>query len=163
MSTMTQSDPETTEAPDKPISGVDEVNAAPDDILRMLVRIVNRLVGVEFGVSLHCNGMVVCGLLISGHTFLSELAAEIRGPAGGSGEVRDALAEGLEHLAGRYPSKPPDDDEHDEQQEPNRTGYIHLRNAELYVPGATRPIPIGLWRGRLSAVAGWNLGTLEAQ
>jgi hypothetical protein len=44
------------------------------------------------------------------------------------------------------------------------TSYIHLRNARIYTPGQP-PLPANgmLWRGRLSEVSGWTLGTPEVQ
>jgi hypothetical protein len=41
--------------------------------------------------------------------------------------------------------------------------YIHLKNAKVHHPTGQLPTDDGvLWRGRINAVSGWNLGVLAA-
>ena len=38
------------------------------------------------------------------------------------------------------------------------TAYVHLSDAWLFSPG-TEPLEIGFWRGRLTHVHAWSLGS----
>lgn len=149
-----------------------------DWFLDQLVEWANRY-GVEMGITLNAGGMLVSGQTISGRNYFIELAKEFRvGKEEGSlvhtlGDLIEAnkqiyekydltiknqeegLETGHEAIA--------DGEESDDSFPPPPT-YIHLRDARIYAPGQV-PIPGNrgvLWRGRLSEINGYSLGSLSA-
>ena len=151
--------------------------AAPDQVLAMLVGVVNRLEAVEgIGVSLTVNGLVIAGKLIPNYLWLREVEGQI------DSAVRDTLgrepdedergfaslfagvAEGFEKrrdaIRAARDAAPELANEADDIDREN-TGFIHLREAQVFTPGSL-PIPQeGMhWRGRLSEVDGWTFGRL---
>lgn len=124
----------------------------PDHLLAGLVSVTND-VNWEIGIRLHVGGAVVSGLLISGESYFTLLAARIRD--------RETIDPAVESLASWYDSIRDDYKQVRESQDDwTRTVYVHLRDASLYAPGGG-PIELGLWRGRLSMVSGWSLGSFS--
>jgi hypothetical protein len=37
--------------------------------------------------------------------------------------------------------------------------FVHLRDAQVFTSGDDRPLPKTLWRGRLSHVSAWSIGS----
>lgn len=147
------------------ITNVADVNNAPDHALMLLVDLINQIVGIEIGITLHCNGMIISGLLTSGHRYTSEVARTLREITGEHQPIADAFAGMIEDLGAIYPSKfvssGDDDDQDGDREDPVtsvRTAYIHLRKVSVYSPTSVTPVAFSVWRGRLSAVAGWSLG-----
>ncbi|OZD38794.1 MULTISPECIES: hypothetical protein [Nocardiaceae] len=132
---------------------VEEVNSNPDWALVSLVRVVDRVQGFEMGVTLHVSGTVVSGLLISGATYFSLLAKKVAQGAAAAEDkrARKALADLFIDIGGTYSDVA-------DAGEPS-ISYLHLRGASVFAPGASYALPETLWRGRLSQVSGWSLGS----
>ncbi len=134
---------------------VEEIHAAPDPLLAILVEAANKF-DADIGLTLYVSGTVVSGILVSGKRFF-ELMADWLTAEGAQG-LADSLARPIAELF-RRPDAEPADDEHDGLSQPD---YIHLRAAQVFTSGNDRPLPETLWRGRLSHVSGWSLGTMKA-
>jgi len=146
---------------------------APDDILKLYVRVANEHAGDEavMGVTLTVGGVVIAGDLISDRAWAA--AAHQLAAAGGDDEPlgfagwRDFFVQRQEKNAERtaiLDEREDDAEPTDEQRiahAETSPGFIHLRNAQV-LQGVTM-VPKdgnGLWRGRLSRVDGWFLGRL---
>jgi len=121
-----------------------------DWFLQTLVGMVNRNLGVEVGVTLQVSGLLVSGLLTSGASYFEGIANDI---AAGFQETQDsdAIKQAFVGYADLYKRPSP------------TTAYLHLKEARFFDPAGT-PIPThrGVWwRGRLSEVSGFVLGTLS--
>jgi len=157
--TTEPNEPDPTQVPDPNV--VLEVNAEPDILLRALVGTVNQAKDMEIGLTLHMSGLIVSGTLISYTSYLQALAAllwENGSPESQAG--RDALASNFELLI--------DGDEEEtatdpatQQNETSPPSHIHLRAATIHSPGSPGYFPKTLWRGRLSHVSAWTMGSIE--
>lgn len=125
-----------------------------DWLLMLLVRIANSSPGWSIGVTLWLPGGPVTGQLVSGETWASNLEAKLdESGTHGLTPLFDILHEKYAALAADTEA---DRDDEDPQ-------YIHLTNARfmsgpLLVP--EREDANFTWRGRLSEVAGWAVGSL---
>ena len=142
------------DAEPRPISNYS--GQASDWFLQQLVRFSNDW-GIEMGITLQVSGVLVSGTLINGKKYFEDFSISFA-----SGFKSDSeLAESFKSLIGSYKeiytTKPPEDAD---QPPP---GYIHLKNARFIVPGQQAvPNPPGtLWRGRISEVGGFILGSLS--
>lgn len=123
-----------------------------DEFLALLVSLGNT--GLNVGVTLYVGGAVICGNLISGKQFFTEFGEQFVSKLPGQ-DLKDATSPYFEGLVSLYDLKsapkgtyPPRD-------------YIHLSNARWHHPSGNLPTGPGtLWRGRLSAIDGFNLGVL---
>lgn len=134
-------------------------------MLRALVNLTNHN-GLEIGLTLHVSGIIVSGTLISFGTYLksvAEFVRELRTP--GSDVGAEAFAVAFDHLSDQYQAGIAEIDpgvSEDEDAEPGEESsepYIHLRNAVVWAPGTQPTLPKTLWRGRLSHVSAWSIGT----
>jgi hypothetical protein len=132
---------------------VEEIHAAPDPLLTILVRAADKF-EAEIGLTLYVSGIVVSGTLVSGRRFFGEMA-ELLASEGVSGwaEIFARTAGELFPERGTEPG--------DEEPTDLSAVYIHLREARVFTSGNDRPLPETLWRGRLSHVSGWSLGTMR--
>lgn len=157
----------TTQESEKPgdapqVSLVADVNTGPDVILRILVGLVNDSKDIEMGVTLHVSGIIVSGVLISHETYWEAFRVVMR--ENGSPDTQaarqtfaDAFTAGImgKDLDGnREPAA--EDEEAGHAEPPN---HIHLRDAVVWAPGVEPTLPRTLWRGRLSHVSAWSIGT----
>jgi hypothetical protein len=141
------------------VSLVEDVNTRPDDVLRLLVGIVNASKDEGFdwgmGVTLHVSGTIVSGELVSYGTFWEEFRAFVKGD--GSDAVREMFADTFtDGILGAGAAPAVDDDE---AAAPSAPTYIHLRRAAIWGPGGESALAKTLWRGRLSHVSAWSVGT----
>jgi hypothetical protein len=131
-------------------------NAQTDWFLQSLVNFANNW-GVETGVTLQVGGMMVSGMIIAAPKYFDEFAANYA-----SGLRNDpALGESFSNLITSYKKLvevPPE-----EMESAPLPQYIHLKNALFFTPGqqplSSQPV---LWRGRITEVGGFFLGTLSA-
>lgn len=133
-----------------------KVSEGVDWFLAYLVHWANDI-GFEFGITLNVGGALVSGLVISGANYFKEFAANYA-----SGISDPSLSEGLERMFGQF-SVIYEIPEEDQKLKGPPPSFIHLRNAKLYQTSGN-PIPSGrgvLWRGKLSDVHGFSLGSLE--
>lgn len=132
-----------------------------DWFLESLVTTVNNT-GLEIGITLQMDGFLVSGFLVNGgkyfegfsNEFISETAAHF-----GNDEALDAIQQAFNTYAGMYAPK------EGEEAAADKANYIHLQDARFFnTNGAPIPNNRGMWwRGRLSEVNGFILGTLNAQ
>lgn len=118
--------------------------------------------GVEFQVTLHVRGLIITGVLISGHAYLTEMAKQFRGlihgdPPEGQLSIHALVADSLDQYKSIY--RDPASEGPFELAQP---GYMHLRRSRIIHDNGTM-IPSGgaLWRGKLSSVDGFTIGELS--
>ena len=111
----------------------------------------------SLGVTLFVHGTVVSGYIVSGGQFLEAMASSVdeavrrdTGKEPNRGGLADVFRDHSSKVYG------PDAD-----LENAVTTYIHLRDAQIFHPGANPiPTPGAWWRGRLASVDGWIFGTM---
>jgi hypothetical protein len=122
-----------------------------DWYLQKLVHLAN-VNGWEFGLTLVLGGSVVSGIVISGKKYFDTFADEISQawPGDDKEELRSAFAS-----HGEIYDLP-------EGEEPRPPQYIHLKDARISYPNGNIPSSgTVLWRGKINAVSGFNLGMLS--
>lgn len=130
--------------------------ADPDWFLQILVKMANQN-GVEMGITLQVGGVLVSGQLVSGKKYFEGFADDFSGAMSDPEE-----AQGVRNAFAKFGSGyGKEEDESAPQFEPT---FIHLKDARVFHPGGTAvPGNRGVWwRGRLSEVAGFVLGSLSA-
>ena len=138
----------------EPVSEPFEPNI--DWYLAALVDDVNGLEkGEGFGVTLTVSGQLVSGTMISGSEYFDLLGdAMVRGLPEDKAEAVKAYYSGPGDLYG-----PERDDDH------SSPVYVHLKDARYFGWGGN-PVPASsgfLWRGKLTAVDAFSLGTLSSE
>lgn len=132
-------------------------NPAPDSdwFLQQLVRFSNEW-GVQMGITLQVGGVLVSGTVINGKQYFEDFSASFAAGFKSDSELAAPFKTLIDSYKKIYTSKPPNED----LPPPN---YIHLRNARFFGPGQQAiPNPPGtLWRGRISEVGGFFLGSLN--
>jgi hypothetical protein len=111
------------------------------------------------GITLQVSGILVSGTLVNGKQYFEEFSILF---ADGFKSDQDLeLAASFKTLIGSnkeiYTSK------RASESDLPPPGYIHLKNARFFTPGQNAiPNPPGaLWRGRISEVGGFFLGSLS--
>lgn len=115
--------------------------------------------GVEIGVTLTVGGVIVSGILISGKKYFDELSDVLIAASQSEDDGPRILGEAWKQYTVIY--EKPEGASGDWRAPP--AGFIHLRNARFYAPGAP-PIPSNrgvLWRGKLSSVDGFSIGNFS--
>jgi len=133
---------------------VEEIHATPDPMLVVMVEAVNKF-GAELPLTLHVSGVVISGILVSGRRFFEQMAEWLASE--GAQEFAESFARPTAELF-----RGPDTEPGDEGLAEMSAIYIHLRAARVFTSGSDRPLPETLWRGRLSHVSAWSLGTMTA-
>lgn len=127
-----------------------------DWLLRNIMGTVVGL-GVEIGVTLTVGGSVISGIAINGEKYMDLFADGITNGAS-EGEVRHSIGEGLRAWKQIY-QKP---DAAGDDWKPSHIGYVHLKDAQFYIPGQEGMPRNGLlWRGRLDSIDGFSLGNFS--
>jgi hypothetical protein len=140
---------------------VEEFHAEPDSVLALLVDVINRTGGLEVGVTLHVSGTLVSGSLVSGRAYFDLVHERVVGDGEDEGGVRAALGGVFERFSESYRDREGTRDDDEDPPAPfRRTVYVHLRDAKVYAPGTEGTIGVDLWRGRLTHLSGWSMGTL---
>jgi hypothetical protein len=126
----------------------------PDLFLESLVNLVTGS-GWEVGLTLQVGGFLVSGLLVSGRAFLEALGTEFSSALPNE-EAAAAVRKSYSELADKIYGE-------SSEARQNRPVYIHLKNARFFSSnGAPIPANRGLWwRGRLTEVQGFVLGSLS--
>lgn len=130
--------------------------SAPDWFLQSLVDMANKT-GVEYGITLQVSGFLVSGTLVGGRKYFEGFADEFAGAIADEADAQ-AAREGFARFGSVY-----DVEEGDNPSDKPPPSFIHLRGARFFHPGGTAvPTNNGVWwRGRLSDVAGFVLGSLS--
>jgi hypothetical protein len=132
----------------------DTTRLAPDDLFERLVHLTNTT-DLEIGVTLHVNGLMVTGKLISGTTYWSSSARELRERSVGSRDLVEAMAHSMENLAAEYRETLGN-----EVQSHPMSGFVHLKDARTVTAKGALPRAGAFWRGRLDCIDGFTLGEL---
>jgi hypothetical protein len=131
----------------------------PDWFLQMLVGWVNKF-PFDFGITLHVAGFLVSGSLVGGAEYFRGFAEEFSGAMPGDREIAESFRKSITDLGEAYKT----DDKEPEEERPLPM-FIHLKNARFFTTSGN-PIPgnRGIWwRGRVSEVSGFTLGTLGSE
>jgi hypothetical protein len=128
----------------------------PDWFLQQLVEWVNTM-PFDFGVTLHVAGFLVSGTLISGAQYFSGFAEDFSGGFMPASEVAETFRKTITSYGETYKT-----DEKKKDEDSPLPVYIHLKNARFFTTsGNPAPRNAGVWwRGRISEVSGFVLGTL---
>lgn len=149
-----------------------EKNDVPPSSDWFLERLVNMAEhGLGFGITLQVDGLLVSGTLASTEAYFNGFASDLSGSSVDP-KISQAFKDAVPKLTAgpvpklkpadlpesvRYAKQklPPSDDE-------TSPRYIHLQDARFYHVGRTFiPENRGVWwRGRISEVSGFTLGTL---
>jgi hypothetical protein len=142
--------------PDEAVSlaepqAVEEIHTMPDPILLAMAATAGEDESFELGLTLHVSGVVVSGIMVSPSRFFERLAQWLteQGAGGFAQSFAEPVAEMFRESAAN-----------DEQGMPPIVSFIHLRDARVFTSGTDRPLPEVMWRGRLSHVSAWSIGTL---
>lgn len=128
-----------------------------DWFLQNLVSMVNGR-DLEIGITLQANGFLVSGLLVSGHKYFEGFGSDFAS-AFSVQEDAEVIRESYAKFGGIYTTELPADSE---IAPPN---FIHLKNAKFFNTHGN-PIPGNRgvwWRGRVSQIDGFILGSLSAE
>jgi hypothetical protein len=140
--------------------GAIESGLTPDNIFELLVQVANTS-EVELGVTLHVQGQVLTGKLISGETYWSETADRLRAQGAGPTKLVETLATSMDRVADEYRSSF-GEDEPDDAGDP-KSHFLHLRDARTLTPEGPVPTDGALWRGRIASIDGFSVGELRAR
>jgi hypothetical protein len=142
--------------PDDTVSGAGSGAAANEDwFLAELVSWANTF-GFQAGITLHVGGTIVSGTMISGAAYFALFRSSLSVALSGSPpEIMTPIDDMLSTYGSIY----------DKPEVITHPGhYIHLRDAYVFDP-AGNALPRGgaLWRGKLSAIDGFSLGSLSTR
>lgn len=118
-----------------------------DGFLQRLVNLASGEVNLEVGITLTVEGTLVTGTLISAQKYFKEFAANFSGAFPG-GDPEGAIRQSFEAIGEPRPG----DGEFPRQ-------FICLRNAYYVADSHHTPRGGMLWRGKLSSVSGFSLGS----
>jgi hypothetical protein len=127
-----------------------------DWFLQSLVMLVNKS-DIQLGITLQVGGMLVSGSLVGGAAYFAGFADDISAPFAENPEVADAVKASYLEFSQIY--RP---DSTDGEVPPPM--FIHLKDARIFGAAAI-PIPMNRgvwWRGRVSEVSAFVLGTLSS-
>lgn len=132
-----------------------------DWFLENLVTTVNNS-GMEIGITLQMDGFLVSGYLVNGGKYFDGFSEEFVGETAahfGEGEALESIKQAFQKYAEMYAPR------QGEEAANDTAHYIHLQDARFFnTTGAPIPNNRGMWwRGRISEVNGFILGTLNAQ
>lgn len=135
------------------LQNVQNISDVPDWFLEFLVRMTNDKVGI--GISLHVDGFIVSGIMISGdeyfELFAESFACGLSDPEDAQATKKALASNGDVYKRVRHPDTPPPE---------GYLSFVHLKNVKFYGSPAPFPGDGALWRGRLSKVSGFFLGTI---
>jgi hypothetical protein len=123
-----------------------------DWLLQWLCQLINKH-GLAIGVTLTVGGTLVTGTLISHDKYFEQFSEDFSAPfAVGGTEAQEQMRS---IILGFNPAVDPD-------EQTVALQYIHLKNARTYVSSSDHlPTNGALWRGKIAAVDGFILGSLE--
>jgi hypothetical protein len=136
----------------EPVSFVRDIDCAPDPILTEIVVTSNQVEGSSFLLTLHVSGLVVSGTLIGSGRFFDEMAVMLERV--GQVDFAETFARPNAELMR---------EEAAQEGDSYQPQFIHLTNARVFTSPGSRPLPPTLWRGRLSHVSAWSLGSFDTR
>jgi len=132
------------------------LNSSLDHVIQSLVQLTN-MTDIEFGITLTVAGFLISGTLVSGKRFFDGLAQQM---------ADSFQAEDVKKSIHKYFNSFGDIYDVQRLEDERRTPiFIHLREAKLF-HNSGKPIPGNkgvFWRGRISQVSGFCMGTLSVE
>lgn len=122
-----------------------------DFYLQSLVNMANEH-GSEFGITLVIGGTVITGTLIGGSAYFHTFADTVAAAWPGDEQAKEGIRESLVQPATLYGQGKPDE---------AGPSFVHLKNATIRTPSGHLPDGGMLWRGRLTEVSGFTLGSIS--
>lgn len=132
-------------------------NTDVDWFLQILVSTVNKT-SIDIGITLNVGGLIISGQLINIKIYFEGLAQEMA-LANADEPLKDAFQTMFRKIGSEY--KLSSEESENENQPPPK--FIHLKNAKMLLANGQKvPTNQGVWwRGRLSEVDGFSLGSLS--
>ncbi len=129
-----------------------------DWFLQSLVAMANKS-NLEIGITLQVSGMLVSGSMVSGEKYFEGFAEDFSSPFTADPEAAASIKTSFSSYGELYKR----DSESNGLIHPPQ--YVHLKNARFFnTTGNTIPGNRGMWwRGRISEVGGFSLGSLSAE
>ena len=127
-----------------------------DWFLQQLVQFANDQ-AMSLGITLNVGGVIVSGTLIGGKRYFEGFANDF-GEGLGKSELVDMVKQHFQQH-GKIYDRPADETSGFDPS------FIHLEGAKFFSPG-DQPIPSNrgmFWRGKISSIDGFILGSLAAQ
>jgi len=122
-----------------------------DWLLQWLVRFSNNT-RLSIGITLSVGGSLVSGQLITHGAYFEQLSKDF---SEAFRKFEGVDVEELQSAIQTFDSPPQDDDPQPAMQ------YLHLKDAKVYTSSSTPVLSGGqLWRGKISSVDGFTLGTI---
>ena len=120
-------------------------------MLSLFTRLAQSDLDMKMGITLYLGGgAVISGVLVGRNDWLDLWAAASERNA----STPEAVATVVERMRNAFKTGPDE-----AASEPVHYAYIHLTAAVVLSGGKLFPAGVdGLWRGRLSQVAGWSFG-----
>lgn len=123
-----------------------------DVVLETIVFGINAVNSLETSnITLFVNGLIISGNVISKLAYLTGIADSF--------ENDETFKTTFSDMAKSESMKNPYDIERSEEE--YSVKYIHLKNAKLYKSNSI--VNLGLWRGKISSVDGFNFRTMESE
>jgi hypothetical protein len=130
-----------------------EIIGYQDNFLQTLVNLVN-IGGVSFDITLVVGGFLISGVLITGDEYYETFGKDFgQAMTHINAEAAQNIREGFSSLGDRYKRE-----REDKSSDSQSTYYIHLKNCKLGGVSSQSSFG-GIWRGRISEVSGFFLGT----
>ncbi|MEA5477406.1 gas vesicle accessory protein GvpU [Pseudanabaena galeata UHCC 0370] len=130
--------------------------AQTDWFLQSLVNMANNQ-SLEISITLQVSGMLVSGDIVGGKTYFEGVGEEFSSTFVNHPETAESIKDSFSKMGERYVQT----DETEVQPLPQ---FVHLKNARFFHTSGS-PIPSNrsvFWRGRISEVGGFFLGSLSA-
>jgi hypothetical protein len=131
--------------------------AAPHDwFLQSLVNMANGS-GFEVGITLQVSGLLVSGILVGGKAYFEGFADDFSSAFANDPEGAESVRSSFAKYGEIY--------KEEEGKESPPPQYIHLKNTRFFNTSGN-PIPGNRgvwWRGRISEVGGFTLGSLAKE
>jgi hypothetical protein len=128
-----------------------------DGFLQSLVDLMNRT-PLEVGITLSVNGLTISGMMISGRRYFEMLGDSVASSLTDQPTIAESLRQYCSMPASLYPAA-------GETADADRPPpfFIHLRDARIFHnSGAPLPTNQGvLWRGKLTDVSGFFIGSMS--
>lgn len=156
---------ETTAVIDNPIDQVPartifDQKEGVDWFLAWIIDLAER--GIELGVTLSVEGLLISGNLIGGRKYFEALGDSIR--KANFGAAVEADSEFQTNMANNFAGWKeiyPKSEDIGSDHVPNPS-FIHLEHAQIVLGNTPVTSNVGaLWRGKLSSVSGFTLGTIN--
>ena len=128
---------------------MDEKGLPGDPLLKTILATANKE-NITLGITLNVEGMIISGILISSKEYYEGLAQQLKEPS--DRKETNNLTKTLVNIINQYIAQ---------EGQALTQDYIHLKDARFhYASQDIAPIDQGVWwRGKLSSVDGFTLGT----